>query len=489
MKKIIFLLASAIVTINAQAGGLLTNTNHHISFARMLARGASTEIDAVYTNPAGTAWIKHEGWSLSLNNQSAFQTRNVLATFPSFPEENHQRKYKGTASAPVLPSAYAVYKKDRWALSGFFGITGGGGKCSFAHGLPMFDAAVMTGIYSQTAQLKAALSQNPELAPLLALPAVSQLLPMTPDSYGINSAMKGTQIVYGGQLGAAYRLNNHWSGYVGFRMNYFSGNYKGHVNVGLNPEVLATIQQIAALRPDLGATLAQMAPEGQLASIALDCDQTGWGVTPIVGIDYKWRGLTLAAKYEFKTNLNIENDTKQLDVTPATFEGAMADYQDGVNTPSDLPAILYVAAGYEFIPGKLRGTIEYHFFDDKRAEMAGDKQKALKRGTNEVLAGIEWDINKTFTVSTGFQRTDYGLADDFQTHTAFSCDSYSIGLGGAVNLSEKLRLNVGYFWTTYSDYTKNVEAGNPGYCNTTMAGTDVYSRTNKVFGVGVDYKF
>ena len=48
---------------------------------------------------------------------------------------------------------------------------------------------------------------------------------------------------------------------------------------------------------------------------------------------------------------------------------------------------------------------------------------------------------------------------------------------------------MGYFWTTYSDYTKNVEAGNPGYCNTTMAGTDVYSRTNKVFGVGVDYKF
>ena len=41
----------------------------------------------------------------------------------------------------------------------------------------------------------------------------------------------------------------------------------------------------------------------------------------------------------------------------------------------------------------------------------------------------------------------------------------------------------------YSDYTKNVPAGNPGYNGTTLAGQDVYSRTNKVFGMGIDYKF
>ena len=41
----------------------------------------------------------------------------------------------------------------------------------------------------------------------------------------------------------------------------------------------------------------------------------------------------------------------------------------------------------------------------------------------------------------------------------------------------------------YSDYTKHTEAGVPGYCGTTLEGTDVFSRTNGVFGVGVDYKF
>ena len=64
-----------------------------------------------------------------------------------------------------------------------------------------------------------------------------------------------------------------------------------------------------------------------------------------------------------------------------------------------------------------------------------------------------------------------------------------MGLGAAVHFSKKVTMNVGYFTTMYQDYTKKVEAGNPGYNGTTLAGQDVYSRTNKVFGMGIDYKF
>ncbi|MBR6489722.1 MAG: hypothetical protein IKT03_04220, partial [Muribaculaceae bacterium] len=182
--------------------------------------------------------------------------------------------------------------------------------------------------------------------------------------------------------------------------------------------------------------------------------------------------------------------TKTLEA-PAGFEEKLEPYAHGVNTPSDLPSVLYVAAGYEFIPNKLRGTVEYHYYDDKHADMAGGKNKELTRGTHELLAGVEWDINKTFTVSAGFQRTDYGLSDKYQSNTSFSCDSYSIGLGGAVNVSPKVKINVGYFWTTYSDYKKEMTAADGGYngISPALTGSDVYSRTNKVFGVGVDFKF
>jgi long-chain fatty acid transport protein len=142
-----------------------------------------------------------------------------------------------------------------------------------------------------------------------------------------------------------------------------------------------------------------------------------------------------------------------------------------------MPALLSVAAGYAFTD-KFRATLEYHFFDDKNAKMANDRQETLTHGTNEFLLGLEYDINDKFTVSCGGQRTDYGLSDEYEQNTSFACDSYSIGLGGAWNINEKIRLNAGYFCSIYSDYDKQ-----------TSYGKETYSRTNHVIGLGIDYKF
>ena len=84
MRRIILTTCMVIACFTARAGGIMTNTNYHIAFDRMMARGATFDIDAIYSNPAGTAFLDHEGWSLSLNIQSASQHRDVLATFPLF---------------------------------------------------------------------------------------------------------------------------------------------------------------------------------------------------------------------------------------------------------------------------------------------------------------------------------------------------------------------------------------------------------------------
>ena len=69
MKKILILMTAMLsVALTSKAGGLMTNTNYHIAFDRMMARGASFDIDAAFSNPAGLAW-GHEGWQLSLNFQ------------------------------------------------------------------------------------------------------------------------------------------------------------------------------------------------------------------------------------------------------------------------------------------------------------------------------------------------------------------------------------------------------------------------------------
>ena len=440
MRKLTLIGTALLIAISSYAGGLLTNTNQHIAFLRMIARGASLQIDGVYSNPAGVAFMDN-GLYFSLNGQSAYQTRNIDATFALFPEKT--RRYKGTAAVPIIPSAYVVYKHDNWALSGFIGVVGGGGKASFDDGLPMFDSRIMAGIY-----------------------AASQKT-ITPDMYTINSSVSGRQFIYGAQLGLSYRLNKYLSVFGGGRMDYFSGNYSGY------------------------ATAKLKANSATLTNVELDCDQTGWGITPIIGVDYKNGKWNVGVKYEFRTNLNIENTTKK----NSDPDGTLADYKDGVNTPNDIPSLLTVAVGYQFTP-RLRATAEYHFYDDKHARMANipgtqtGKQHALTHGTNEFLAGAEYDVTKMITVSAGMQRTDYGLSNDYQSDTSFSCDSYSIGLGGAVKLTPKLTMNIAYFWTNYSKYTKSTDkSSRNGYNDTTMSGTDVYSRTNKVFGLGFDYKF
>lgn len=445
-KNLLIGAASLIVSIPTFAGDYLTNTNQNAAFLRMIARGASIDVDGVYSNPAGLAFLPEDGFHLSLTGQSAYQTREILAISPLWTLDGNttERYYKGTASAPIIPSFHGAYKKDKWVISASFAITGGGGKASFDNGLPMFDALAIGGIYT-----------NAQLTGLVGKP-------VTPDMYEINSAMDGKQYIYGVQLGVSYRFNNWLSAFIGGRMNYVKSGYEGYLK--------------AQMKEEFGGMA--------LTNLELDCDQSGWGLTPIIGLDAKLGRWNLAAKYEFQTNLNIENKTNKLEVPVGTPEAVIKPYADGEQTPSDIPAFLSVAAGYEILP-TLRASVEYHFFDDKRAGMLNDRQKTLKHGTHEYLAGIEWDVIKYLTISGGFQKTNYGLSDDFQTDTSFYCSSYSLGFGARARLNDALSLDIAYFWTTYDDYTKT----SANYNGTGMPGTDVYSRTNKVFGLSLNYHF
>lgn len=441
MKKFLLMLTMASATLAAEAGGLMTNTNYHIAFDRMFARGATTEIDAAYSNPAGLAW-GHEGLQLSLNFQKPWQNRDIETDIPNFlmVGNNFHQKYNGKASAPIVPALFASYKQERWAVSTMIGIVGSGGFVKYDEGVPMFTVPITT---------------------MLAQKGVM------PGTYAMDAQMEGKQYIYGGQLNFTYKLTDFLSAAVGMRANYYDGYNRGHV--------LA----------NMGGT--------ELVSLQLDCLQKGWGFAPIVSVDFHQGPLTVAARYEFRTKINTENDTKELSATvtgmtpaqvAAAFGEKTAPYMDGVKTRYDMPSLLTVAAQYEITP-KLRAAAEYHFFDDKNAKMANNRQDELEHGTHEVLLGAEYDVNDKLTLSLGGQRTDYGLSDNYQTHTSFACDSYSLGCGAAVNLNEKIRLNVSYFCTLYSDYKKE----QTNYQSLPFAGSDTFSRTNHVIGLGIDYKF
>lgn len=122
MKKLLLISAATLIVSNSTfAGGILTNTNQHAAFLRMLSRGATTEIDGALSNPAGLAFLPKDGFHVGLSIQSAYQTRNIDASFmtyngvsatgPTVADKPFEKYYEGTAAAPVIPSLFAAYKK------------------------------------------------------------------------------------------------------------------------------------------------------------------------------------------------------------------------------------------------------------------------------------------------------------------------------------------------------------------------------------------
>ena len=228
MRKRLVLSALLVVcAMAAQAGGIMTNTNYHIAFDRMFARGTTFQIDAAFSNPAGLVW-GYEGWQMSLNFQKPWQNRDIETTFPLLQTMYGSQTYtfEGKASAPIVPALFAAYKKDRLAISTMIGIVGSGGFVKYDEGVPMF---------------------NVMLGSMLAAKGI------TPEQYQVSSQMKGKQYIYGGQLNVAYRLTDYLAAAVGVRVNYYDGYYRGHV--------------IANQHPTLG----------DLVGLKLDVDQRAWG--------------------------------------------------------------------------------------------------------------------------------------------------------------------------------------------------------------------
>ncbi|MDO4214762.1 MAG: outer membrane beta-barrel protein [Bacteroidales bacterium] len=526
MKKSILCALMLSVSSASFAGGLLTNTNQSLWFLRNPARDGMIGIDGVYSNPAGVMFM-NKGIHLSLNWQAAFQTREINTTFPYFAlgakNAGQQTKFfKGEAKAPVIPSIQAAYNTDRWSFQFGFAVTGGGGKAEFANGLGSFESAV-AGV---AATLKGSMDQI----------AAAGIPIKTINGYDMDSYLQGRQYYFGVTLGTAYKVNEHLSIYGGLRALIGSAGYKAKIdNIqvvnnegakqdlltyfgGVRQAVKGTAQQIQqgieqAVIKYAADYMAQGMPEAQAIERAkaepvvqglvakgqavegiatqlqgqealldqyangvnLQSDQTGFGIAPIIGIDYKTGNFNFAAKYEFRTHMRLKNKST---VKEASLIEAVNKFKDGSYVEEDSPAYLTLGAMYEFLPGA-RLSAGYHHFYDRQSAKYGQAEKLLKGGTNEYLGGVEVDVTKKLQASAGFQITKYGLTDAFMNDMSFVCDSWSFGLGVGYKVSDKVMVNAAYFQTNYDKYKTAVVDGL----------SNEFYRTNKVFGVGVDFSF
>ena len=546
MKRIkLAALAIAFMGNTAFAGGILTNTNQSVHFLRNPARDAAIGLDGVYSNPAGVAFMS-DGLHLGFNWQYAHQTRIVDSQNELFKlgyknNGNANKRFKGVANAPFLPSVQAAYNKGNWSYQFNFAVTGGGGKCKFDEGVGSFESVI-----GAVAQKLIGTSQmlNQQLAPLGAsVPNVT--------GYDVDAFMKGEQYYFGFQLGAARKLTENLSVYGGLRLLVGLGTYEARMNnirvmngdqrmtlpdyfKGINdgltnakatltangeliqngiqqyvagymaagmtqeqamatPEVQNLVQQgqtvaaagqrLQAVGEQLTESAEKMAPYSN--GINLKSDQTGWGIAPVIGVDYKLGNFNFAAKYEFKTRMRMKNNS---DLEQSTIE-ATDKYVDGTEVPEDSPALLTLGAEWSVVP-TVRVSAGYHLYFDKDAHWYQHSERELKGNSMEYLAGVEWDITDKLQVSTGGQLTRYQLSDSYMNDMSFVVNSWTFGLGLGYQLNKTVKLNAAYFQTNYSDYNMDTPAKEMTSLGIGIpAGHSKFTRTNRVIGVGCELTF
>ena len=514
------MLASVMLTAaatTATAGGILTNTNQSIDFLRNPARDAAIGLDGVYSNPAGVAFLP-EGFHLGINWQYAHQTRTIESTNPVFAlgRKNNgasTKTFEGVADAPCIPSIQAAYNKGNWSAQFNFSVPGGGGKCEFADGLGSFES-VVGSIANQLRgldQIATALGQT--------APGVS--------GYDMDGYMQGRQYYFGFQLGAAYKITKDLSVYGGLRLLYGTATYKAkisniqvktaagyldfgsfmqqatamvdggisYVNANL-AQVNAGIQQYeaagAAVPAELTAAKAQLEASSATLNntsaslnslqkysqgVNLLCNQSSVGIAPIIGVDYRFGRFNLAAKYEFKTQIHMKNEST---VNEASEIPAVNKFRDGEKIDEDSPAQLAIGAMWD-ITDAIRLNLGYHHFFDTNVNWYNNTQNLLDGGTNEYLGGVEWDINDKLTVSAGGQITRYGLTDEYMNDMSFVVNSYSLGFGFNYKASDTVTLKAAYFQTNYEHYDR-VTSKEPLI-------SDSFTRTNRVLGIGCELTF
>ncbi len=462
--KLLPLLVAVLLSFSAFAGGIMTNTNHSAAYVRSLSRNASIGIDAVYYNPAGLMKLNN-GFHFSLNNQTIFQTKDVISNYP-YLHSSPEAKYTGTVKAPFFPGVYAAYKIDKFAFSFGFNPVGGGGGAVYEQGLPSFEMGISNLV-----------------------PSLKSTSGVT--DYQANINFEGSSVFFGYQAGVSYEINEMISVFAGLRYVTAKNTYKGSIkDIMINPLIPKTTFNGAFVRADdfgnqraayftsvaqsytgaatgagdlvnggagaitfaqaeaaghinatqleqfesaltnagqptstpiaqaqvIFSTVAGQATGGaaQMAGLAaktgdkeVDVEQTGTGYTPIVGANLTFNKLTLSVKYEFLTTLELTNKTK-LDGT--------GSFPDGEVSNSDMPAMLAVGAAFP-LTDKLRASASYNYYFDKKANY-GKKDNTgafvenislIDNNFYELGGSLEYDVTDKFLLSGGYLHANTGV--------------------------------------------------------------------------------
>lgn len=365
-------------------------SNSTATVVRDPARQASTDVDAVLFNPAGTVFLDN-GWHLSLNGKLAYQNFNL----------GDNRNSIEKSMVDHIPSLQAAYKTGAWAFS--FSIGNEGGYGAWASSEDAYLTNTLTNFHKQLFDLyKEAMRPYANSCSLF-------------DQLDSKVMVSGNLYNYSVRVGAAYQINSHLSASVGLRLNYVTEKTKvnllnrvlttnGSVESpndyfsAVNDEFQQSMQKIrdeasipeeelnAIINGALGDYVNQeMAKTPDFKSL-IDERTNGWGITPVIGVDYNINNFNFAAKYEFETKIHPQ--------------GSALSYH--------LPGVFSLGASWQ-VTDDFQVAVGGNLHHQKSNSMYGREQS------------IVYPVLSESGSSKFYQRNDGGVASgDFSASVSFS---------------------------------------------------------------------
>ncbi len=529
MSKLLRLLPLLLIVSFAFGGGMVENTNQSAEFVRMMARGASTDLDAVFFNPAGLTKLD-DGIHIYFSSQTINQTRTITSDLASL----NNGTFEGTTFAPFFPNFYLAYKMDKMVFSAGFTPIGGGGSAEFEAGLPSFEAPVSA------------------LVPMMAAAGVT--------GYNLDVDFNGSSTYLGGQGSVSYAINDMLSVSVGARFFSAANSYQGHlkdikvetangdfapgdvmrgvaalytdgaaqatggaaalqplVDAGAgdfpfsaivasgNPDFTqAHLDAVAAGFTALGvpgfdpdtwtpniaqgayttaaatatATAAGYTAQGlgldaATADLEVDATQSGTAFAPIIGLNISLMDkLNIGIRYEGMAALELTNSNDDEDATM---------YVDGEVTNADMPGMLGIGLSYLVMPS-LNIAFDYNMYFNEGVNWDG-KEANVENG-NEIAFGAEFAVTESILLSGGYLIATSGALDAYHTDLSYSLNSNTFGLGAKYTLNPQMAVTLGYSNTSYEEGSKSGVVYAEG-----LTGNETYMKTATVIAVGLQKSF
>jgi long-chain fatty acid transport protein len=552
-KQILIVTCLACIGTMAFGGGIVTNANQSAYYTRTLSRDASTGIDAVYFNPAGLTKLS-DGFHVSLNSQSIFQSKDVTNDYMYLSPT--PKKYLGDINVPVFPGLYAVWKKGKVALSFGFNPIGGGGGATYEKGLPAFelspaDMAPSLAKYGATDyrlnvyfkgssmylgyQLGITYQINDMFSVFAGARYVSvkntyegylknvevkmgpnwvevsdvyaglatQATNASAGATNLSNTMQAIITGSGGALTNATLLQAQLAGAITNtqRLQIKGGLVQLGIDTTLFVGQLHNVTSDTAVYYSGQATVASQtsALTEMLFNQSADVVQKGWGITPIIGVNIALNdNLNIGIKYEFKTRIDVENETKSDFIVGMNGSTPITMFPDGEKVHSDMPAMLSVGVNYNTV-SRISAAAGFHYYWDKGVNYGKtidhvnvDNADIIDKNYYELSLGLEYGLTKKFYVSGGYLLAKTGVSKDYQSDMSFSLTSNTIGGGlGYKLLNDKLMVNLGVSYSIYKEGTKTYDHNfkTSPITSIPISCTDTYYKSTLILGIGLDYSF